>query len=364
MMKSVLFRLLIILVSVALTLLGLELVLRAFVQVTDNLEYESLDRIGLRLKPGQRGHYLASALDGGPPVRGTFRVNRAGFNSPVEFDATRRPDSYRIVVVGDSFVEALQVDSDEAFPYVLERSLRATGVDAEVYSFGISGYGTAQVLSLLENVALQYSPDFVVYLFVPNDVEDSSPWRGRAPWTQQFDLGENGELVALPFSEYRLSSYRKLIKKSALFRYLFYQNHWMGRIRSRMANGGWNSDDRTGAGEDAENRAWTIVEKLLDRMDDNLRTAGVPWLLVWQADVNPAYSLDRRSNLEEIVAKHDLPYLDPTPSFVNDYLDRRRALTIKGDGHWSRDGHRVAGEALAIWLHQTEHLPQDSQQPR
>ena len=49
------------LAAVVLTLLILEISLASFVDVTDNIDYEPLPKVGLGLKPGQQGIYRRSA---------------------------------------------------------------------------------------------------------------------------------------------------------------------------------------------------------------------------------------------------------------------------------------------------------------
>jgi len=136
-----------------------------FVDVTDDLEYEHLPKVGLRTKPGQEGLYIRNALKGGDPIRAHFHINNDGFNNLHDYTTHRRPDSYRIAIVGDSFVEALQVDYEQTLFRVLERTLNKHELQAEVYSFGVSGLGTAKIYHLIKDYVLKYSPASY-YLFI------------------------------------------------------------------------------------------------------------------------------------------------------------------------------------------------------
>jgi hypothetical protein len=133
----------------AFALLCLELAFPLFVEVTDDVRYENLPKVGLRLRPYQEGIFLRDTLRGADEIRGRFRVNNAGFNNSHDYSARRSTEKYRIAVVGDSFVEALQVDQQDAFFNVMERTLADNGVNAEVYSFGVSGYGSAQIYHMI-----------------------------------------------------------------------------------------------------------------------------------------------------------------------------------------------------------------------
>ena len=66
------------LASVLLAFFVLEYSLVMFVDVTDDLEYEHLPKVGLRPKPGQEGLYIRNALKGGDPIRAHFHINNKG----------------------------------------------------------------------------------------------------------------------------------------------------------------------------------------------------------------------------------------------------------------------------------------------
>jgi len=85
-----------------------------------------------------------------------------------------KPDgTFRIVVLGDSFMEAYQVQLEEALPFRLQEILAPRKV--EVINLGVGGYGTAQELLALREEGLRYSPDLVVLaFFVGNDILDNS----------------------------------------------------------------------------------------------------------------------------------------------------------------------------------------------
>jgi hypothetical protein len=104
-----------------------------------------------------------------------IRTNSEGFRD-IERRRAKPPDSTRIVVLGDSFVEAVEVDSQATFPRLLEQRLTEGSCTRrfEVLNFGMRGYGTAQEYLLLEHRVLPYQPDIVVLaFFVGNDVYDN-----------------------------------------------------------------------------------------------------------------------------------------------------------------------------------------------
>lgn len=84
--------------------------------------------------------------------------------------------SRKIAVIGDSFVEALEVHRSKTFSALLQGELRQSGSNAAVLPLGNMGTSPAHYLTVLEYAWKHFQPDEVVLCFyVGNDVSDSSP---------------------------------------------------------------------------------------------------------------------------------------------------------------------------------------------
>ena len=80
---------------------------------------------------------------------------------------------FRVLVLGDSFMEAYQVLLEESLPYRLQEQLADRRV--EVVNLGIGGYGTAQEILYLQEEGLRYQPDLVLLaFFTGNDIQNNS----------------------------------------------------------------------------------------------------------------------------------------------------------------------------------------------
>lgn len=127
-----------------------------------------------------RGWSLRPGAEGPWRQEGSSRVsiNAAGLRDE-EHPQARPSGVLRVAVLGDSCVEALQVEHEETFAERLERDLAACpalgGRRVEALNFGVSGYGTAQELLTLRREAVRYRPDVVLLAFYPgNDVVNNS----------------------------------------------------------------------------------------------------------------------------------------------------------------------------------------------
>jgi GDSL-like Lipase/Acylhydrolase family len=102
-----------------------------------------------------------------------FRTNNQGFRDNEDYQYAKPATRRRILALGDSNTQGYEVRQSATFAKVLERRLRATGLDAEVLNTGISGFGTAEELMFLEHEGMKYHPDAVVLAFFDNDFEDN-----------------------------------------------------------------------------------------------------------------------------------------------------------------------------------------------
>jgi peptidoglycan/LPS O-acetylase OafA/YrhL len=92
-----------------------------------------------------------------------YRVtaNALGFPGPV-YPAERAPGSLRIMTIGDAFTSAEGVDTQRAWPRLLEGALasRLRGRAVEVQNFGVTGYGPDQYAAVAEAFVPMLKPDW------------------------------------------------------------------------------------------------------------------------------------------------------------------------------------------------------------
>lgn len=135
-------------------------------------EFYTRDEVrGAALLPGAEGWYRKEG-------EAYVRINSDGFRDQ-EHVIAKPEGTFRIVILGDSYCEALSISPEEAFWSVMRRKLQECnafqGRKIEVFNFGVSGYGTAQELLTLREKAWKYSPDLVLLaVTTSNDVTDNS----------------------------------------------------------------------------------------------------------------------------------------------------------------------------------------------
>jgi hypothetical protein len=142
------------------------------------------------LAPGTRKLFQHSEKNGGSRV--LFVVNSDGFRG----DELRASPATRVVVYGDSFIEAEFAPLGETFAKRLEARLaRSLGAGVEVVNAGVNGYGPDQALRRFEDEAARLHPSAVVLaVYAGNDFGDVL--RNRLYRLEDGKLADGGGFVA------------------------------------------------------------------------------------------------------------------------------------------------------------------------
>lgn len=96
--------------------------------------------------------------------------NSRGIRGPESLGYAKPEGTYRVLLLGDSFMEAVQVNNNETLGEQL-RSLLQSQLDrpVEVVNAGVSGFGTDQELLWLREEGVKYAPDLVLLAVYPHN---------------------------------------------------------------------------------------------------------------------------------------------------------------------------------------------------
>ena len=135
---------------------------RTFVNVPD---------VGRMLKPGSVVRHT-NGLD----FWTTTRVNRWGFADREPLPTSRTEKGCHIALIGDSFVNALQVPIAAKVHVQLEKlaAKDLPQLDVTTAAFGRGGDGQVAQLPFYDKYASRQKPKLVVLLFSPNDLSDNA----------------------------------------------------------------------------------------------------------------------------------------------------------------------------------------------
>ena len=311
----------------------------------------------------------------GRPLHVSF--NSLGFRDR-EHQRAKRPGVKRIVVIGDSFSEAVQVNVEETFHRKLEELLNEKGsTEWEVINIGVGDFGTAQEYVALMEYGLAFDPDVVIHQIFPlNDICNNSLalyglCRSHNDRYRPYFVEAGGELRQTYGQPIRTWLRRHAVSYSTL-------EYWLlklagtdpqspddpGRPRRLRARGFRGLDPllytyvSAEAQPEAVAAGWRITEKLIERIVKVTRERGIRYIAlvvpfeltlqpVWEdfARLQPPPPMDRKYPDRRLSAHFDRlgvrsvmlmdafqPYLAEVLPFIG--------------GHLSAAGHRRAAEAL------------------
>jgi hypothetical protein len=130
-------------------------------------------------KPGRSYVYL-----GYDPNQNLQYLNRVKWNKTGYFDhdysVIKPADVYRVVLIGDSYVESVQVPLGSTFHKLTEEAVNKSGFTLnnkryEMIALGNSGFGQRENLDVLRTQGLKYDPDLVIVTLCGNDFCDDDP---------------------------------------------------------------------------------------------------------------------------------------------------------------------------------------------
>lgn len=301
---------------------------------------------GLRInEPG--AHYWHHSAD----VDVEFRINRQGMRADRDFEYAKPPAVRRIVSLGDSFTIGYEVDVRDTFSSVLERELRARGLEVEVLNAGVSGYSNAEECLYLERELLRYEPDLVLVTFFGNDLVDNVR-------SGLFRLDEN-RLVEAAWSYLPGGGLGDWLNTNPLLGGLSERSNGFALLKERLTqlvkqrvfDANRRNLGSTGSGSSAGQRLQRrLAGAIFERIYETTRSQGIP--LVIQSIPFPEPFHAPRHLLDQFpletfdVGREGITFF-PTRSVLEPQLGRTPLYHLRSHGHWTPESHRLAGESLA-----------------
>jgi lysophospholipase L1-like esterase len=385
--KGLLAKLLLAVVSTALMLGALEAVARwahykrgGGKEMNEQVRYvESDPRLGWRKRPGARVTYVRREYTV------EVAINSQGLRDP-ERSYAKPVGAFRVLALGDSFVEAYSVPLEETFTQRLEKSL-GDGCPVEVINGGTAAYSADQEYLFYLDQGARYDPDVVLLFFYYNDVL-ASTWEryfgGPKPllaWEAEQLIIKNEPVPRLPKppppgpapspepieGSAALAWARERLMRGAprVFSALSVLGLW-GTL------GGDEPDEQLRVykrrRQPTIEAAWSLVDKILKRLareaeqrDARFAVAYVPSRMEvsdrdWEL-TRLVYSLNEAwdrglviERVREIGVSGGFPVLDLTPALREASGGLRGEPYYLFDGHWNALGHATVARAVEDFL--------------
>ncbi len=377
--------------TLSLSLLGLELLLRKTHWFEARLSWaEPDDLLGWRLAPGKNYFYPHEN-----PKGVFFNINRFGWRDK-EWSLNKPAGVTRVAVLGDSYVEALQVEQNATFLSVAEKELRnLTGQEFELMNFGRSGNTQIEEFLTLKEHVMPFNPDLVILFFYPvNDIDDMSPKTSLSLLHPFFtEDPATGKLqMDNSFLKKRGFKFKKMInplKRHSVLVSLLCERLIMFNRIEQAKNAGILGDDpdaeknlkgylslATATPDPQYARNYALSKRLLHEMQALCRTRGIPLILV-AIDIPPYLpEVEKKlmavnktfqmnffdDDLKRLAESEGMGYVGLQRIFSSSYEETGKALHFKywdtlgtrgyweygaHTGHWNYEGHRLVADTIA-----------------
>jgi hypothetical protein len=341
---------------------------------TDPAVFQESTLIPWTLKPNATAHFVALDFDT------EVTINSFGLrdkNRTLEKDN----NTYRILILGDSFTYGFGVNNNESYPAVLEELLNKpdsdTELEFEVWNAGFaSGYTEDTFYLYLREVGLQFHPDMIIVgLYVENDVLDFlknsyvfDDTGKLSRITSDFYHVEEGMLRRMDTAE--TSSTEKVvffIKKVFLrysraysyFHHIFttmlgkennpiFDNEYSDLIEENFAKTKYYLEQIKGL-SDQNNITFAIILLPGKISDDEL----------WESYLrkNPQSARDKPEKiLLSYCQQMNITCLDLWPYFINSTEGDK--YYFEHDAHWSKEGNQKGAEIIHKLLLSEDIVPQ------
>jgi len=302
-------------------------------------------------------------------------INSHGWRDD-EYPYKKPPGTFRILILGDSFVEGFQVPLRDTLAKVLEQKLNKRRRNVKVINAGFGGVGTDYELLFFRREGFKYAPDLVIVgFFVGNDVQDNYRSKGI--------LVPGGSSLAYEKGGFTVRVKQFLAQHSCAYNYfgivLPRQSPVLAKLAMKLGLLAPQSFDETHGiaqphylvlakryGQDWE-KAWEVTQALVWQLKKEVKARGSKLAVfsiplreqvcenAWKVQLSrPAMTATQwdvtkpERILGEIMKENKIPFLSLLPYLSE--AENRCDLYCAADGHWNSQGHRLAGQVIYRWL--------------
>jgi hypothetical protein len=287
--------------------------------------YEFSPYTDFRLDPNQRFKFDTVEFNT------LVTVNEYGLRD-ISIDLSR---PCRVLLLGDSFTFGHGVEDDETFEHLLERRFEAEQPGRFTFiNSGHNGYDTRREAAFLEHFGLDFHPNFIVVVFVLNDVLSNSGEHEWAPISTNFITRHIPFEAVAATIEYFISNPRELLFKLGFDVEYVNTNHFRC-LKPEDCREGWN----------ATQAELARIKRSADSIEAGLLLVNIPVIeqVVGKRGSEIGANDSASRELERIAGTLGIQFTDfgRAPGIG-------RALYYSRDRHLNAAGHRSLSEYLFL----------------
>ena len=348
--KSKAFALGIVVATISFTILLLfaELVIRIFYPCPLIPRYVTNSGFGVRVHSSNIVTHHTT-----PDYRIKVQTNSLGIRGDKEITFTKPANVFRVLLLGDSFTFGYGVDVEQTYGALIESTLREKGINAEVINLGVSGFGTAEELVMLNKRGLKFDPDLVIVGFCRNDHLNNV-------LSLLYVIDNSGQLVRKNEEYLPAIKERDFLYSFALYRFLAERSHLLYFVREKISTIVMqnirnrniqviNADTGKIVTKDKaiiKEKERQLTAALLDEIKRTCVNNNINFCIL---DIPGGKQFTSSLPYDNLTFVNRDEIIDPAPVFKNESANKKLYWT-QSAGHWTPEGHKIASELLVDWI--------------
>jgi hypothetical protein len=312
----------------------------------------------------------------------------------------------RLLVLGDSYMDAYSVSAEDATPKQLQQLALDNKNEIEVINLGVGGYGTLQEYLVFRDIGIKYQPDIVLLgFYLYNDVRNNSlaleslltPESMKTQSRPFLEPGEvtNWELTMVDF-ESAQTRFNKARKEKDTIRKISGNSALYMEILKLMRKNNNDTDNDNYPDTELEETtkhlvehgvqycrepseytaAWNLTRRILMRLNREIVETGARLLVfsvpaIQDVNIRKMNKVMKKSPKDGLLCLHEAPgytrlagileelqidYLDLLPKFRKETQSSGTNLFRESDRHWNEAGHKLAAENILSALYKNHIL--------
>lgn len=299
-----------------------------------------------------------------------FHTNSLGLRGE-EISKDKPEGVYRVLVVGDSYVEGWGAEDNQIWTEVAKRNLQNAGLNVEIVNAGVASYSPSLELDWLRYQGMSLTPDLVIMMVDVNDVHDDFYYGG---WDRYFKTrnelypDSNIQIESWPPDEH--VNFKRFISHSKVALALYTMLKGAADTHFKILS---RESIFLGTSIFSRARDWDNYEKAFNLPSENIKltkkfveekgtsfaltttsrgayhngTEWTPGRTRWFFEEGKIYEPKPINIIKNLAESEEMDYIDIYSALQN---SRVHPLYYSVDMHWTPEGQRVVGEAIAKYI--------------
>jgi hypothetical protein len=287
-------------------------------------------------------------------------VNNYGFLNDQNYSTEDK--SPLLAIIGDSYVEAAQVENKNSMHGILSQKAVGKG---RIYSFGASGSPLSTYLAYANYATKEFNANALVFIIVGNDFDESLTKYKNAPGFHYFSGAS--DRLDLVRKDYQPTLIKRLSRQSALIRYLVFNIllDWQSIENifdndTDYAEEKYVGNTRADFDEERISDSKRVVDRFFEELP--LKTVLGNSKILFVIDgmrphlynpttltmANGSYFDLMRKYFIKVAVNKGYEVIDMQPIFMIKHESEGIRFEIPSDGHWNEAGHILVAEKIKV----------------